>query len=156
MNRMRRAGTAGFFLICTSVLWIVSGGRSDDSASELQPNESVADLSTGAPAPEMNVLTYHNNNSRTGQYPSETSLTPANVNSGNFGKVGFLPVRGLVDAEPLYVSGVRLQGVPRNVVFVATEHDLVYAFDANSFAPIGERRCWGPAKQPVMIEDASR
>ena len=64
----------------------------------------------------------------------ETALTPASVGSGNFGKVGFLPVTGLVDAEPLYVSNLRIGGTERKVVFVATEHDLVYAFDAESHA----------------------
>jgi hypothetical protein len=88
-----------------------------------------------APA-HFNVLTYHNDNFRTGENLSETVLTPANVNPSKFGKVAFLEVQGLVDAEPLYVSDVPIAGTRHNVVFVATEHDLVYAFDADTYAPL--------------------
>jgi outer membrane protein assembly factor BamB len=85
---------------------------------------------------DVNVLTYHHNNARTGEYLSENVLTPANVNRDSFGKIGFLRVRGLVDAQPLYVANLAINGAPRNVVFVATEHDLVYAFDAGTFSPL--------------------
>jgi hypothetical protein len=78
-------------------------------------------------------LTYHNDNARTGQNLDEKTLTPANVNAANFGKIGFLHTQGLVDAEPLYVSHLMINGAAHNVVFVATEHDLVYAFDADTF-----------------------
>ena len=63
-------------------------------------------------------------------------LTTDNVNSAGFGKVGFLDVQGLVDAEPLYVSRLLIEGAPHKVVFVATEHDLAYAFDADTFRPL--------------------
>jgi hypothetical protein len=76
------------------------------------------------------VLTYHNDNFRTGLNPSETILTPANVNPKQFGKIGTLSVKGTVDAEPLYVSNLKLGGKAHNVIFVATEDDMVYAFDA--------------------------
>jgi outer membrane protein assembly factor BamB len=92
-----------------------------------------ASPNTGA---DVNVLTYHHNNARTGEYLNETLLTPANINSDTFGKIGFLRVRGLVDAQPLYVGNLAVQGVPHKVVFVATEHDLVYAFDADTFSPL--------------------
>lgn len=86
----------------------------------------------GAPS-TVNVLTYHYDNQRTGQNLNESLLTPANVNSKSFGKLGALMVDGLVDAEPLYVSGVPISGTgTKNVVYVATEHDSVYAFDADS------------------------
>ncbi len=87
-----------------------------------------------ARSPAENVLTYHNDNARTGQYINELLLSPQNVNSTTFGKVGFLETRGLVDAEPLYVSRLLIQGVPHKVIFVATEHDQVYAFDAGDFS----------------------
>ena len=86
--------------------------------------------------PAVNVLTYINDNARTGQNLNETILTPANVNPAKFGKLTFLPVQGLVDAQPLYVSNLSIGGKPRNVLYVATEHDLVYAFDADTFASI--------------------
>ena len=78
------------------------------------------------------VLTYHNNNSRTGLNSSETTLTLTNVNSSTFGKLFTLTVDGLVDAEPLYLSAVTIQGATHNVLIVATENDSVYAFDADS------------------------
>ncbi len=81
----------------------------------------------------QNVLTFHNDNGRTGQNLSETILTPANVNSANFGKLFTVPMDGKVDAQPLYVSSVGLHGIgARNIVYAATEHDSVYAFDADS------------------------
>jgi len=82
------------------------------------------------------VLTYHNDIERTGQNLIETILTPSNVHSSTFGKLGTLPVDGLVDAEPLYVSNLMVGGTPHNVVFVVTEHDSAYAFDADTFAQL--------------------
>jgi outer membrane protein assembly factor BamB len=58
------------------------------------------------------------------------------VNSKKFGKIGFLRVRGLVDAQPLYVGNLTIKGAPHRVAFVATEHDLVYAFDTDTFSPL--------------------
>jgi len=85
------------------------------------------------PALAEDILTYHNDNARTGQNLNETILTPSNVNSAQFGKLFQLPVDGKVDAQPLYAAGVAIpsQGT-RNVLFVETEHDSVYAFDADN------------------------
>ncbi|MGB6834302.1 MAG: hypothetical protein WBE24_12655 [Candidatus Acidiferrum sp.] len=81
----------------------------------------------------INVVTYHYDNLRTGQNLNETILTPANVNSTTFGKLGAFTVDGLVDAQPLYLSAVAMPTVgTRNVLYVATENDSVYAFDADS------------------------
>ena len=78
-------------------------------------------------------LTYHNDNARTGQALAETILTPSSVNSTQFGKLFQVNVDGKVNAQPLYASAVTIpsQGT-HNVLFVATEHDSVYAFDADS------------------------
>jgi Ricin-type beta-trefoil lectin domain-like/PQQ enzyme repeat len=82
---------------------------------------------------QVNVLTFHNDNARTGQDLAETILTPARVNAATFGKLLNIVLDGKVDAQPLYVSGLAVPGLGiHNVVFAATEHDSVYAFDANS------------------------
>jgi hypothetical protein len=82
------------------------------------------------------VTTYHYNVSRDGLNAKETILTQANVNSAQFGKVGFDAVDGKVDAQPLYLANVAISGQLHNVLYVATEHDSVYAFDADSGAQI--------------------
>ena len=81
---------------------------------------------------QVNVTTYHNDNARDGQNLSESLLTPANVNAGQFGLLFVQPVDGYVYAQPLYVSNLQIAGGTHNVVFVATEHDGVYAFDADN------------------------
>jgi Immunoglobulin I-set domain/PQQ-like domain len=79
------------------------------------------------------VTTYHNDNARTGQNLAETLLNPGNVTVATFGKVGFFSVDGKVDAQPLYLSNVPISGQgAHNVLYVVTEHDSVYAFDAAS------------------------
>jgi outer membrane protein assembly factor BamB len=78
------------------------------------------------------VLTWHNDNLRTGRNPNETALKLNNVNSTSFGKLFVLSADGLVDAQPLYVPNLTVKGSSHNVVFVATENDSVYAFDADT------------------------
>lgn len=79
------------------------------------------------------VLTWHNDSARTGQNLQETILKPSNVNSSTFGKLFVMNVDGKVDAQPLYVPSVTIpaQGV-HNVLYVLTEHDSAYAFDADN------------------------
>ena len=102
---------------------------------------SVADTSKTAAAPlditdYAGVFTYHNDNLRTGQNLGETVLTPANVTASQFGKLFRYTVDGYIYAQPLYVANLAIPGQgTRNVVYVCTEHDSVYAFDADNRAP---------------------
>jgi hypothetical protein len=80
------------------------------------------------------VVTYKNDVARTGQNLTEATLTPGNVNSTSFGLLHLLPVDGKVDAQPLYLSQLSIAGGTHNVLYVATEADSVYAFDAQSGA----------------------
>ncbi len=89
-------------------------------------------VSAGQVASTVDVLTYHYDNMRSGQNLNETVLTPLNVNSTMFGKKGEFMVDGKVDAQPLYLSQVTIGGQKKNVLYVATEHGSVYAFDADS------------------------
>jgi hypothetical protein len=90
-------------------------------------------LTLYVPVSAQDVLTWHNDVARTGQSLQESVLTSANVNPKAFGKLFVIPVDGKVDAEPLYVHELQMPNRgTRNVLFVATEHDSVYAFDADS------------------------
>src|SRR5437660_5118917 len=103
---------------------------------------SVNGGGAGGPYAGVDVLTYHYDNQRTGQNLNETALTPANVNSTKFGKLGEFPVDGRVDAQPLYLSQVTIRGQKKNVLYVATEHDSVYAFDADSINGTSSTVLW--------------
>jgi hypothetical protein len=81
---------------------------------------------------QVSVLTQRGDISRSGVNSSETVLTPANVNSTQFGKLFAQTIDGYAYAQPLYMPNVTINGVTHNVLFVVTEHDSVYAFDADS------------------------
>lgn len=81
---------------------------------------------------QASVLTHHNDVARTGQNLNESILTPANVNSNSFGKLFAQKVDGSIVGQPLYVPVVEVNGTVHNVVYVATQHDSVYAFDADN------------------------
>ncbi|HEY5039885.1 MAG TPA: hypothetical protein VIJ93_12505, partial [bacterium] len=81
---------------------------------------------------QVSVLTYHNDQARDGWNPSETILTTSNVNQAAFGKLFSNAVDGQVYGQPLYVPNLSISGGTHNVVYVVTEHDSAYAFDADS------------------------
>jgi len=115
----------------------------------------TAQTAAAAPA-NTAVTTYHNDNFRTGQDTHETSLTTSNVNSSQFGKHVTYPVDGQVYAQPLYLPNVSMNGTAHNVVYVATENDSVYAFDADqtaAIAPLWKTSFTGPNVTPVPAGD---
>lgn len=94
---------------------------------------AAATLTVNSVSATTDVLTYHNDLARTGQNLTESILTTSNVTSATFGKIGFYPVDGRVDAQPMYASNVTVPGKgTHNVLIIPTEHDSVYAFDADS------------------------
>jgi Immunoglobulin I-set domain len=96
----------------------------------------------------VDVLTYHNDNSRSGQNLSETILTLANVNSTQFGLLRVLPADGLVDGQPLIASNLSVSGAMRNVVYVVTENDSVYSYDADTGAALVHVSLLGSGETP--------
>jgi uncharacterized protein (TIGR03437 family) len=86
---------------------------------------------------QVNILTANGNNDRTNSNLQETKLSPATVTSTAFGKLGIFPVDGQIYSQPLVVSGLAIPGgATRNVVFLSTLHNSVYAFDADAMSPV--------------------
>jgi hypothetical protein len=132
----------------SSFVVIVSNSAGSVTSGPAILTVTASQSSSTPPTSAVNVLTYHNDNGRTGQNLNEQILTPSNVNSTNFGKVGFLTVSDVVDAEPLYVANLTVAGASHNVVFVVTEGDMVYAFDADNFTQLWTASVLGTNETP--------
>lgn len=103
------------------------------------------------------TLTWRNDNSRTGQNTQELALAPGTVNPPRFGKLFSCVLDGNAYAEPLYVANLAIPGTGiRNVVFVATEKDSVYAFDADAIpcAPLWQTTLIPAGEQPVPVPNS--
>ncbi len=113
-----------------------------NSAGKVTSNSAALTVNPGTGNSSVDVITYHYDNGRTGQNLNETTLTPANVNSTQFGKKGEFIVDGKVDAQPLYLSQVTIGGQKKNVLYVATEHGSVYAFEADAINGTTSTSLW--------------
>lgn len=124
-----------------------SAGSSSASGTggSASTSSSSASVSTSAGS-GTDVLTYKNDVARSGQNLTESVLTPANVNAAAFGLLRVLAVDGKVDAQPLYVSHLMLSGAAHGTAIVATEHDSVYAFDADTGAMLWHVSVLGPGE----------
>jgi hypothetical protein len=114
----------------------------------------AASTPTPTPAP-ANVLTFHNNNARTGHNPYEHVLSQWNVNPSRFGKLFVYPVDGYLYAQPLYASAISIPGEGvHNVVYAASEHDSVSAFDADglSATPLWHQSFIDPADGITTVD----
>jgi len=105
-------------------------------------------LAAASSRAQVSVLTQHNDNARTGQNTSETILNTLNVNKNQFGKLFSHPVTGQIYAQPLYVANVSIAGGTHNVLIVATEEDMVYAFDADSNTGANASPLWSANLAP--------
>ncbi|HEY0264910.1 MAG TPA: pyrrolo-quinoline quinone [Granulicella sp.] len=125
--------------VLTLILCSCSSGTSSTS-QPTAPTNPMPPTNPTPPSPPAatvpDVTTYHYNLNRDGLNAQETILTPANVSSASFGKVGFDTVDGKVDAEPLFLANLSVGGATHNVLYVESEHGTAYAFDADSGAQL--------------------
>lgn len=105
------------------------------AASAAVPADTVSSRVTVVNVAQSAVLTYHNDDARDGAYLEEVTLTPSNVNSKQFGKLLSYAVDGQIYGQPLYVPQLTIPNKgTHDLVFVATENNSVYAFDADAAA----------------------
>jgi outer membrane protein assembly factor BamB len=128
----------------TVLLTGCTGGGQSGTASSSSPPSSPPPT----PSAQTDVTTYRDDIARTGANVTESVLTPANVNAASFGLLRVLAVDGKVDAQPLYVSHLPIAGAAHDVVFAATEHDSVYAFDAQTGAALWHVSLLGAGESP--------
>lgn len=120
-----------FAAVLAGLLSLLITGCGTHSAPTLTTSPPTTPARAG-----IDVTTYHYDNARDGLNANETTLTTSNVNSAGFGKVGFFNTDGKVDAAPLYLSALTINGQTRNILYVASEHDSVYAYDADTGAQL--------------------
>jgi hypothetical protein len=100
---------------------------------------------------KIDVVTQHYDVERTGLNPNEADLTHDTVNVAQFGLLRTLPVDGVVDAQPLFLSNVTVRGKVHNVVYVVTEHDSVYAFDGGTGGRLWKVSVLGSGETPSVF-----
>ena len=128
---------------------IVISAKNGINPNATQTFNLVVSATSGSlvPVRSEDVPTFHNDAARSGQNLNETILTPTNVASSTFGKIDFFPVDGAVDAQPLYLSNLAIAGKGAyNVLYVATEHGSIYAFDAATGAVLWQNTLMPPGE----------
>ena len=116
--------TSASFSAATAGVYTITATSLVDITESATATIGVTDLS--------GVYSYHNDSARDGVNAQEYALTTSNVNTSSFGKLFSCAVDGAVYAQPLWVANVNIGGIKHNVVFVATEHDSLFAFDADA------------------------
>jgi hypothetical protein len=123
---------------------MIGGAHTITATSRTDSSKSVSGTIAVTDLP--GVFTYHNDISRTGQNTKEYALTPSLVNTATFQKLFSCTVDAAVYAQPLWVGNLPIGGVTHNVVYVATQHDTVYALDADN---PGCQNVWGGPKSLI-------
>jgi hypothetical protein len=116
--------TTASFSSTSAGLYTITARSIVDNTKSASATIGVTDLA--------GVFTYHNDLSRDGSNPSEYALTTSNVTATTFGKLFSCTVDGAVYAQPLWVANLTINGAKHNVVLVATQHESLYAFDADA------------------------
>ncbi len=146
-DNLKRSTSFATAVVATAVVFVIAsmlancGGNASSTSSAVNPPSTPPSTPPTTPPPpspppgtpqSLTVTTYHYDNLRTGANRSETILTLSNVNSSTFGKIASFDVDGQIYGQPLYLQNLNIAGATHNVVFVATQHDSVYAFDADA------------------------
>lgn len=142
----------------SQIVNFAAGPSAAAATSTVQIQGVSGNLSHNVPAPILvtpkavntgtDVVTYHFDIGRTGLNPFEAQLTPASVKSATFGLIRVLPSDGKVDAQPLYLANLTLGGKPHNVIYMVSEHDTAFAYDADSGILVWKRSVLGAGERP--------
>jgi hypothetical protein len=128
-----------------------------NSAGSVTSSSAKLTVAAGTTSPRgVDVTTYKNDLNRSGQNLAESTLTLTNVAASTFGLLRLLPVDGRVDAQPLYLSALSAAGGTFNTVFVATEHDSVYAIDSDSGSVLWHVSLLGAGEKPSDTRGCSQ